>query len=335
MQFNEIWKHLEADVGHKGASGILKRRVMSESPCDIFLAVEKPQNTRLMLVRVSAVALTDAGTFPRSKGCDVRAVRLPDDEPDKATVQLILTGHQFREIFTVLVEDIASSIAECSSAERCTGALIERLQSWQHFLDEYGPEGLEEESQRGLYGELWFLRRYVLPALNPAAAVNSWTGHRRSPQDFELRNCAVEVKTTSGRQHQKLRIANERQLDDSNISPIFIFHISLDARLNSGETLVDLVEDIRSLISTSQSGQQAFEVALRNGGYLDYHSPQYVKTGYSIRQSNVFRVREGFPRIVESDLPNGVGDVQYSISVAECMHFSISEVEMTAFIARA
>lgn len=334
MQFNEVWTQLEADVTYKGASGILKRRVLPESPCDIYLAVEKPQNTRLMLIRVSAGALPDVGALPRSKGCDVQVVKLPDDLPDQATVRLTLTGTQFRDIFTVLVQDIASCIAECVTAERCVSALTERLQGWQHFLDEYGPEGLGEEAQRGLYGELWFLRRYVLPTLNSADAINSWTGHRRSPQDFELPHCAVEVKTTSGRQHQKLRIANERQLDDSNISPIFIFHISLDAKLNSGENLVNLIEDIRSLISQSPPARQGFEEALRNGGYLDFHSPQYVKTGYSIRQSNVFRVGVGFPRIIESDLPNGVGDVQYSISVAECMHFSVPESEMTAFIAR-
>jgi hypothetical protein len=334
VQFDEVWTHLETDVTYKGASGILKRRVLPESPCDIYLAVEKPQNTRLMLIRVSAGALPDVGVLPRSKGCDVQVVRLPDDLPEQATVRLTLTGTQFRDIFTVLVQDIASCIAECVSAEHCVSALIARLQSWQHFLDEYGPEGLGEEAQRGLYGELWFLRRYVLPALTPADAVNSWTGHRRYPQDFELPRCAVEVKTTSGRQHQKLRIANERQLDDSNISPIFIFHISLDVRLNSGETLVDLVEDIRSYISTSPPARQGFEEGLRNGGYLDFHTPRYTKTGYSIRQTNVFRVSEGFPRIIESDLPNGVGDVQYSITVAECMHFFVPEGEMTEFIAR-
>ena len=335
MQFDEIWKLLEEDAGHKGAYGILKRRVMPESPCDIYLAVEKPQNTRMMLIRVSTGALPDADAFPRSKGCDVRAVRLPDDRTDQATVQLILTGARFSDIFTILIQDTASHISQCISEEHCIGTLIERLLSWQHFLDQYGPEGLGEEAQRGLYGELWFLRHYVLPTLNASAGVNSWTGHRRTPQDFELPNCAIEVKTTTGKQHLKLRIANERQLDDRNISPIFIYHISLDARLNSGETLVNLIKDIRSFISSSQPARQSFEAALHNGGYLDLHSPRYEKTGYTIRQSNIFRVSEGFPRIIESDLVNGVGDVQYSISVAECMHYSVPESEMTAFITRA
>jgi Putative PD-(D/E)XK family member, (DUF4420) len=51
-----------------------------------------------------------------------------------------------------------------------------------------------------------------------------------------------------------------------------------------------------------------------------------------IREHNYFKVGAEFPRIIESDLRNGIGDVRYTISVAECKRFSIAESEVIALI---
>jgi Putative PD-(D/E)XK family member, (DUF4420) len=67
-------------------------------------------------------------------------------------------------------------------------------------------------------------------------------------------------------------------------------------------------------------------------GYLDVHVTRYEKIGYIIREHNYFKVEAGFPRIIESDLRNGIGDVRYTISVAECKRFSIIESEVIALI---
>jgi hypothetical protein len=47
---------------------------------------------------------------------------------------------------------------------------------------------------------------------------------------------------------------------------------------------------------------------------------------------NYFRVEGDFPRIVEADLRDGVGDVRYTISVAECKRFSIPEANVLLLI---
>ncbi|MEG4276633.1 PD-(D/E)XK motif protein, partial [Microcoleus sp. MON1_C1] len=47
-----------------------------------------------------------------------------------------------------------------------------------------------------------------------------------------------------------------------------------------------------------------------------------------------FKVERDFPRIIEADLRNGVGDVRYTISVAECRRFSIPELDVISLISR-
>lgn len=56
-------------------------------------------------------------------------------------------------------------------------------------------------------------------------------------KDFQFGSWGLEVKTTSGNIHQKIHISNERQLDTSNITYLYLNHLSLELREGAGETL--------------------------------------------------------------------------------------------------
>jgi hypothetical protein len=111
-----------------------------------------------------------------------------------------------------------------------------------------------------------------------------------------------------------------------------LFHLSLDIRQRQGETLPEIVSSVRSLVAADEIARSKLENLLFEIGYLDIHTSRYENIGYNIREYNYFKVERGFPRIVESDLRNGVGDVRYTISVAECKHFSILESEVVELI---
>ncbi|EBK2060139.1 PD-(D/E)XK motif protein, partial [Salmonella enterica subsp. enterica serovar Typhi] len=46
---------------------------------------------------------------------------------------------------------------------------------------------------------------------------------------------------------------------------------------------------------------------------------------YSIREYNLFKVSHGFPRIIENDLIEGVGDVKYSVMISQCKQYLVPE----------
>jgi len=56
MTFEDIWK--DQEVGPAGASGgCLARRIYPDSAVELRLAIEKPSNARLLLLRVAASVL--------------------------------------------------------------------------------------------------------------------------------------------------------------------------------------------------------------------------------------------------------------------------------------
>lgn len=331
MILQDIWQELERDT-HSVSSGYLTRRVMPESTNDMYLAVEKPANMRLFMIRVKRTAIEPSDIFPASKGFEVKKVVMPDYHKEHIALQLALIDSHYNDIFSVLVQDIIDSIAPLTDEQKAIEMFISRLQQWQSFLKKGHPVILGEEAQRGLYGELDFLRQYAIPNLGAEIALTSWLGPRNYPQDFRFGNIAIEVKTSIAKQHQKIVVASERQLDESGEGDIYLYHLSLEVRQGSGESLPELIFRIRDLLHDRPVLAQIFETLLFEAGYLDVNSSYYEKTGYIKREVNFFKVAETFPRIIEKDLRNGVGDVHYSITVAECRHFAVNESDIVAIM---
>ena len=157
MKIEDVWNLLEQD-GSNTTSGYLTRRILPEVNYDIYLAIEKPLDTRLLILRVKSVLLDRKTIYPSSRSFVVNRIALQQDNEEYATLQLVLTNPRHKDIFTTLVQDIVDSLALVSEERAAVSEFITRLKRWQTFLEKNNSEGLSEIAQQGLYGELWFLR---------------------------------------------------------------------------------------------------------------------------------------------------------------------------------
>lgn len=332
MNFDEIWVSLEAGVSAGRAGQALTRRIHPDSPRDIRLAVDALSNARMLLVRVASPALDSSIEFPGASGFELRHVPLPEDGSRMITLGVILTRPDHADVFTSLVDDVSRRVATADTDRLAVLELIARLRRWQGFLQRHEPDGLGPEERRGLYGELWFLREHLLSLLPCGDAVRSWCGPRAANHDFQVQKCAVEVKTSAGKKHQFLHIASERQLDETGAGALALFHLSLDERPGQGESLVDIVADLRIRVAADPVAVEEIDARLIDAGYLDTQAYRYQSVGYTPRDSSFFKVEGQFPRITESSLLPGVGDVRYTISLAACHPFLMTESDARALL---
>jgi hypothetical protein len=331
MTLEAVWRQLAEDTDPPPA-GYLSRRVGVEAPCDIHAALEFPAGARVLLVGVPAGPLRRAGQLPRALGLEVRQVHAGRPRPGTATVAVRLGDARYADVFTVVADDLTRHLAVAPDAAAAAGVLFTRLRKWQEFLDRYPPEGLGPLEQQGLYGELWFLWEILLPAIPAGPAVSGWLGPEATSQDFHLGALAVEVKTSTAKNHPTLAISSARQLDGTGIPHLVLFHLGLDERRESGETLPAVVAHVRQALAADPLAAETFEARLREAGYLDCHAARYAETGYVVRERHFFLVAGDFPRIVEAELRPGVGNVRYTISLAECMHHRIEEAAFHALL---
>lgn len=324
MNIDELFQELEQQTVHSENVGTLERRISTRSVCDLFVGVQKPANLRSLRVQFQSAAIPVLLELPRFHGLEVQQQSVSHH----VIVTLQPASPAFSSVFTSLAEDITRHIGQLHDEGEAATSFFVRLLQWQRLLERGRAAGLTDEEQRGLYGELWFLREKVLPALSPTQSFASWAGPERAAKDFQFPGSAVEVKTTTARQHQHIQIASEKQLDDTGLNALFLCHLSLEASYGNGETLPQIVASVREASAVDGTAAQLFEARLFEAGYLDIHGGLYNSVGYLLRAASIYRVQDGFPKIVERDLRLGVGDVRYSISAAECQHYSASAEEL-------
>ena len=321
-KIENIWLSLESDKSSH--LGLLYKRYSAEVKPDVFIALKAPEKLRCIAFKISVGSSFDENQWIKLK--DIKIETLPDDrDKTKKFLLILLLNKQHQDIFSTLCEDLIFGVSKVSKDDALIKKILERLAKWQSLFEKVGKQGLSNEAQRGLYGELYFLRFFLSKTPDKTYCLKSWLGPEKSIQDFQHSNWAVEVKTTSGKNHQKIHITSERQLDDSIIEKIFLYHLSLDIRIENGESLNSIVIEILKQLSDDIVAHNLFKLKLLESGYYKIHKYLYEERCYSIRQENSYRVSGNFPRITEKQIPNGVGDVRYSIILSESEDWRIDK----------
>lgn len=330
MMFKSTWSDLET-VSAPDEKGMFKRSIGSlDSICPMFLCVKRPQMHKAFILEIPKDISPSPEAIRDSKGFGF-TISITGKELNADYVSLILTSAktEYNEAIESISELLYSKLHLLKDRKEILSAFLSQVRLLQIFFEKQGTEGLSLEAQKGLYGELYFLENYLLN--NNALGVKSlryWTGPISRQHDFQFGNVCVEVKTTSSKQHQKLYISSEQQLDESLIDKLYLFYLSISLVNNHTENLPAIIERIRRKIHSNTEALDLFNNCLLERGYLDLHQGKYEDTGYSVRKFGVFNVVDDFPRLKETDLRKGVGDVTYSISVDACSNYSISEQEL-------
>ena len=325
MKSNQIWEELENDTSLK--TGLLYKRFSADVKPDAFIALKAPERLRCIAFRLNKPFTVDVKNFDTFK--DIQIETIPDENNRaKLFLLVLLLNKQHIDIFATLCEDLIAVVSKVKEEVTLIEKLLDRLVKWQSLFEKLARQGLLDEAQRGLFGEIYFLRKYISSTSDIVQCLNTWTGPERAIQDFQYADWAVEVKTTHGKNHQKIQISSERQLDDDIVPHIFLYHLSLDIRSSKGETLNNLVESVIELLTVQTMATNLFKMKLIEAGYFEIHNPLYEEMGYTVRQENIYYVTGHFPRITERQIPIGVGDIRYSIVLTESESWRIDETEL-------
>jgi len=320
-KINQIWEELENDKSF--SEGLLLRRYSGAVLPDVYVAMQHPEKLFCICISISDLIEVNISSFSNLQEIQVDFYPSPNQAGKNALV-FKLINFQHKDIFNVLCEDLIASISTETNERKLVKEILNRFEKWKSLFSKIGLQGLTPEEQRGLFGELFFMREFFNSKGNTTYIVNSWVGPENAVIDFQSNNWGVEVKTTSGNNHQKVNISNERQLDTKNYEHLFLYHISLDQRQNSGESLNDIVLSLKDLLSKDELVLNKFIHKLFEAGYFDVHIPLYKECGYSIRQNTFYKVENDFPRIEEKDVQNGLGDIRYSIILSYCNNFIVN-----------
>lgn len=325
MKIKQIWDELANDKSF--ISGLLFRRYSGTIKPDVYVALQHPENFLCVYVAINKTNEVNISNFSTLQAIQVDLFASPN-EVDKNILIFKLLNFEHKDIFAVLCEDLIASISEETNEKRIIREVLNRFEKWKSLFNKIGLQVLKPEEQRGLYGELYFLRKFLQTTNNFLSVINTWIGTEKQILDFQSGSWAVEVKTTHGNNHQKVHISSERQLDTSNLEHLFLYHISLEQHQNSGESLNDMVDSVIDILRAEAIALNKFKSKIYEVGYFDLQRNLYETIGYHIRQDVFYKVENDYPRIEEKDIRTGVGDVKYTIITSQCTPFQISEAKV-------
>ncbi|MEM9417687.1 MAG: PD-(D/E)XK motif protein [Planctomycetota bacterium] len=228
-----------------------------------------------------------------------------------------------RELFYRLCLDIIACAASAESEKDAVELTVTRTWRWHHLLRGGQDDRLSPEQQKGLIGELLILENHLAPRIGAVASVNAWEGPLNAPKDFELGHTFLEVKTRRSGSAPFVKISSEDQLDAPDSAHLFLFVVDLNSAMpEDGDafTLTDVASRVRQTFeSVDQIAVDLLEQRLFSAGFLWAHD--YSNSPWLEGESSFYQVREGFPRIVSSQLAGGIEKVGYNLSLDACQPY--------------
>ena len=224
------------------------------------------------------------------------------------------------EIFETLCRDVVEAGEEGADRDEALARALQRTRRWYHLLRGGKTSGLSVEEQRGLVGELAFLRE-LASAFGQETAIEAWTGPTGSSKDFELIGTCIEVKARRVAAKPFVAISSEDQLADVEGSRLCLRVVNVaSAVLPEGQSLHDHVRMTAEVFEENGDAFEAWEETLYSTGYDPENS--YDDRRWLLGAATDYEVVEGFPRISAPLLP-GVENVRYSIALDACEPFKL------------
>lgn len=293
----------------------------------LYATVRLPEKHYGIAVSFDKNIKVDLSSFSNLRDLNIT---ISDDNTFKGKITLYITLLQYynADIFAVLCSDLINRILEEPNEPKVVRLIINQLEKWQTLFERIRSGGLSPTEQQGLYGEIIFLHKFLLQSEDWNYVLNSWVGIDNEIRDFQSKNWAVEVKTTAGNNHQRISVSSERQLDDTLVEHLYLYHLSVESSNGNGETLNQKIHSVRNLLSNTASALYVFNQKLLDAGYLDAQADMYNERCYLKRDENYYSVKADFPRIKENEIRDGVGDVKYSIILSHCDQYLITESQL-------
>lgn len=315
---NDPWSSIDPKVQDGAING---RRIDAKLPWRLFWALGAGHKC-LLVFRYQAGSQVKTAP-PKLKGLEITF-----SEPDKngtCSLLLKLLDSAQRDIFHRLCTDIVGATSTAKTESEAAALFLARTWRWHHLLRGGVDQKLSSEEQKGLIGELVVLDSLLLPNLSAKDAIAAWTGPLGAPKDFEIGRLCIEAKARRGAATPFVAISSEHQLDTSGVDALYLHVVELDratANTEDASTVTDVANEVRKRISAlDASSIQQFDGLLMSSGFSwldDYADSRWVKGA-----SDIFEVRDSFPRVTTASFPSGVTNVRYSIAIKDCIGFRV------------
>lgn len=283
----------------------------------VYLAVDSQRRRHLLVQVPDAIAPVSQR---ETRSLEVTTARFQvGSNPESLYVDLVCTDAAQHATFSAIAQDLIRSIRQTPGPLR--DSILSALGRWRAFWS-VKATGMSRDDALGLFGELWFLRRWL--GTVDDATIKHWQATDSARHDFQWPSSSVEVKTatTQSASAPVHRIASLEQLAEPERGQLYLFSLQVCDDALAANTLHGLVASLTADLQTDFQALSEFNDKLAARGYspADQQSPARQ---LRILAERLYRVDATFPRLTRqtfwpAGLPAGIVGMEYTIDLTAC-----------------
>lgn len=229
------------------------------------------------------------------------------------TLSFELLRNEQEGVFAILCSDIIENSRSALNEKEALALVISRFKQWSRLLESQRSGLMDENSRKGLLGELLFLHGRIEKSDTALIAVQGWVGADGADQDFIYEDGWHEVKSV-GVSATSMTISSLEQLDSAGVGELVVIRIDKAAPDKAGAlSLNDAVRQISSKLTDATDALDLFRSKLSAYGYIDLQ--EYSEQKYYCSGSQRYGVNDTFPKLTRQNIPAQVESLRYELSL--------------------
>lgn len=257
------------------------------------------------------VCTTDIRSIESSKS--IAVTRRKRESDNRWTLSFELLRNEQESVFIILCSDIIEHSRPASNEIEALALVISRYKQWSRLLESQRSGLMDENSRKGLLGELLFLQELFKESNSALTVIQGWVGADGADQDFMYEVSWHEVKSI-GAAATSVTISSLEQLDCAREGELVIMRIDKVAPDKAGAlSLNDAVRQIISKLTETYDALDLFRSKLSTYGYIDLQ--EYSEQKYYCSGLQRYGVNDTFPRIMRRNVPIQVESLHYELSL--------------------
>ncbi len=253
---------------------------------------------------------------------DTMGIRIQKFKQNMGTWALlfILNDSMCKDIFESFCKDVVESSRNVPK-EYGPQFAYDRYIKWVYLFKPNKTNKLTKDAIQGLIGEMYALQKLFIPKYSPDSALKAWMNKSKGKQDFIQSDCWYEIKTIH-EDKDTVKISSLEQLDRDDYGLLIVIKLRKTSTESPNKiTINSLYSNILEALPTFYLKKRFTEI-MSNAGYS--FETEYDEICFEIKSLNWYEVKDDFPRLTPSNLPNqGISSATYEILLDSISSFEV------------
>ena len=281
-------------------------QIDTQHPLEWHIGYQSISQRTLLLVSDTEINAIDS-----SKSMIVSRRKRESD--NRWTLSFELLRNEQQGVFAILCCDVIEHSRSATNETDALKLVISRYRQWSKLLESQQSGLMDEQSRKGLLGELLFLEHRIAIDKSALATVQGWVGADGADQDFVYPDGWFEVKSI-GASATSVTISSLEQLDCADEGELVVHRIDKVAPDRVGAfSLNEIVHRISETLIENSDALDLFRAKLSAYGYIDLQ--EYSEQKYYCSRTQRYRADKTFPSLTAATVPTQVVSVHYDLNL--------------------